>query len=303
MLSLDFAVSAVLAANVTPKSHKQLVKEPHFLSEVCEAAPLVYKSRLLLMECMRPASGGRSEDYYLTLKDVEGDKPLAHFAEGYGLASALVHRGEVYVSASHWENESWNDVTVFHSRDLKTWESHVALRQEPGEHLFNTSVCAAGSRFVMAYETDDPKYVPFTIKFAESRDLHKWETIPGAIFGPDRYAACPALRYVDGMFYVLYLEHMKPAWRFETYLVRSRDLKEWEPSPRNPILAPEEGEDINTSDPDLAEFKGRTYLYYSIGDQRTYAKLKRAVYPGPMREFLKSYFPKGVPTVEFSARE
>jgi hypothetical protein len=32
-------------------------------------------------------------------------------------------------------------------------------------------------------------------------------------------------------------------------------------------------------------------------------ELKRAIYPGPMRELLESYFPEGEPMVEFSARE
>ena len=161
------------------------------------------------------------------------------------------------------------------------------IEQDPPEHIFNTSVCEADGKFVMAYETDDPAYVPFTIKFAQSGDLVHWDKMPGAIYGPDKYAACPCLRYLDGWYYMLYLEHMKPRWRFETYMVRSHDLKAWEPSPCNPILAPGEGENINTSDPDITEHRGRVYLYYSIGDQRTYSKLKRAVFNGTLAEFFR----------------
>jgi hypothetical protein len=90
---------------------------------------------------------------------------------------------------------------------------------------------------------------------------------------------------------LLYLEHRTPRWFFETFVARSRDLKTWESSPANPVLAPGEHDGINASDPDIAEFGGRTYLYYSVGDQRTWSKLRRAVYPGRLAEFFGSWFP------------
>ncbi|RKY68572.1 MAG: hypothetical protein DRP97_06130, partial [Candidatus Latescibacterota bacterium] len=73
-------------------------------------------------------------------------------------------------------------------------------------------MCQAGDRFVMAYESKEGKYPPFTIKFAESLDLRAWTKIPGAIYGTDRYTACPALRYVDDT--LLYVEWLTPEWRF-----------------------------------------------------------------------------------------
>lgn len=264
-----------------------MIKEKSYISDTCEAAPFVFRNRFLLMECTRPAGGGDIDDYYLIVRDVETGKEVARFAKGHGLASLWVHNQEVSVFASRWQNGTWNDVTLFRSVDLQCWSSKKVIEQDGGEHIFNTTVCASDEKFVMAYETNDPGYVPFTIKFAESEDLVDWIRIPGALFGPDRYAACPCLRYLDGWHYMLYLEHRKPQWLFETCMTRSRDLMEWEPSPRNPILAPEEGEGINTSDPDLIEYKGKVYLYYSIGDQRTYSKLKRAVFNGTLAEFFK----------------
>ena len=38
------------------------------------------------------------------------------------------------------------------------------------------------------------------------------------------------------------------------------------------------------------EFRGQTYLYYSVGDQRTWTKLRRAIYPGRLSEFFQSSF-------------
>jgi len=291
----DFLLGLTFPLVGTPSDASRLVKEPGYISEVCEAAPLVHNGRLLLMECIRPTASRGRGDCFITIRDVESGELLARFAQGYGLASAIVHGGELWVFASRYAEGTWSDVTLFRSRDLKCWSRQVVLEQEPPEHIFNTSVCATGDGFVMAYESDDPQYVPFTIKFCRSTDLVGWEKIPEAIFAPERYAACPALRWVDGSYYILYLEQRKPLWWFETFAARSCDLRNWELSARNPILAPEEGEDVNTSDPDLAEFEGKTYLYYSIGDQRTYAKLRRAVFPGTLSEFLHWCFAEPLP--------
>jgi len=273
-----------------PRRRALLVDQPN-LGDICEAAPVIWQDRLILMKCLRPTTGGTRADYFLTLEDAETGQPLARFAEGYSLASALAHHGSLYVFASRFEAAGWSDVTMFRSKDLRTWQQQVVVKQD-GEHLFNSSVCRTETGFVMAYESDDPKFTPFTVKFATATDLEHWTKRPDAIYGADRYAACPCLRYVNGWYYLLYLEHRTPRWFFETYLARSKDLKSWECSAANPILSPSLDDGINASDPDIIEFGGRTYLYYSVGDQRTWSKLKRAVYPGPLAAFYREYFPE-----------
>lgn len=272
-----------------PGAPAGLRPEPQSPGDFCEAAPVIWRKRLLLMKCNRPASGGSSADYFITLADADSGEQVARFGEGYSLASALVDRGEIHVFASRFAKDGWNDVTRLSSRDLTNWTRQVAVAQEK-EHLFNTSVCKAPRGFVMAYESDDPQYTPFTVKFATSADLVTWSKIPGVVFGADRYAACPCIRYVGGYYYLLYLEHRTPRWFFETYIARSKDLKSWELSPANPVLSPGPAEGINASDPDLIEFSGKTCLYYSVGDQRTWSKLKRVTYPGPLSRFFGEYF-------------
>ncbi len=266
--------------------------------DMCEVSPFVWKGRLCLLECQRPASGGKREDYALVVRDVETDAELSRFGEGYGLACAFAWRGKLRVFASRFEGDNWNDVTMFTSSDLKTWSSKVVIRQEPDEHLFNSSVCRSGEGFVMAYETNDPRWPPFTVKFAQSEDGEHWEKVPEVILGSDRYAACPCIRYADGWHYVLYLEHRTPSWRFETYIARSRDLKTWELSPANPVLTPAALDDgINASDPDIVEYKGKTLLYHSVGDQLTWMNIKLAEYPTRLGPWLKGWFREGgVPT-------
>jgi alpha-L-fucosidase len=219
-----------------------------------------------------------------------------------GLASALVHNGALHVFASRFDPAGWSDVTMFASKDLQSWRQKVVVKQER-EHLFNSSVCATDRGFLMAYESDDPKFTPFTVKFATSPDLEHWTVQTNMVFGADRYAACPSLRYADGFHYLMYLEHRSPRWFFETYVARSKDLRSWEFSPANPLLTPGLDDGINASDPDLIEFQGRTYLYYSTGDQRTWSKLKRAVYPGPLAGFFGGLFARSDATWEPRSRE
>lgn len=248
------------------------------------------------MECIRPASGGTEAEYYILLRDAETGDELARCAQGYGLASVIVQDQTLYIFASRWDRGDWKDVTLFKSSDLIRWDKKPVILGE-NESLFNSSVCRGEDGFVMAYESNDPVYPPFTIKFAHSPDLEIWHKLPEAIFGTDRYAACPAIRFVDGYYYVLYLEQRQPRWVFETYITRSKDLHHWELSASNPVLQAEGLEEgINASDPDLIELQGKTYLYYSVGDQLTWMNIKRAAYAGTIEAFLKSWYT--VPGIE-----
>jgi len=282
----------------SPKPDPVLTNEELLRRDMCELSPFIWQGRLCHMECVRPGSGGGREEYYLRIADAETDAELARLAEGYGLASILVHDGMAYVFASRWEEAGWRDVTAFRSRDLKQWESRLVIQGE-NEGIFNTSVCQGRRGFVMAYESDDPAYPAFTVKFARSADLWNWTKVPQAVFGTDRYTACPCLRYANGWYYMLYLERRAPRWFFETYLARSRDLLHWELSAANPVLTPDDlDEGINASDPEIVEFEGRTWVYYAVGDQLTWMNLKRAMYPGSMRTFLESWFAApGIPDV------
>jgi hypothetical protein len=129
------------------------------------------------------------------------------------------------------------------------------------------------------------------------------------VYSKEKYTACPALRYLDGYFYMIYLE-ARPGPAYESHVVRSRDLKRWEPSRLNPVLAFSDEDksianpkltakqrkavagarDINNSDVDLCEYRGKTVLYYSWGNQQGQEFLAEAVYEGALADFLRGYF-------------
>lgn len=260
------------------------------MRNMCEVSSVVWKGRPCHVAFHRPGRGGTPEDYYAVLSDAETGEVLGRFAEGYGLGCALVHDGALYIFASRFEEGNWNDVTMFTSKDLENWEQRVVVAQE-NEHLFNSSVCATDDGFVMAYESNDPTYPGFTTKFATSRDLATWEKVEGAAFGTDRYTACPNIHYLDGYYYVLYLERRTPRHFFETYITRSKDLRSWELSGANPVLrARGTDEGINASDVDVIEFEGSTHVHFTVGDQLSWMDVKRATYPGTKASFLKSWY-------------
>jgi hypothetical protein len=274
-----------------PKRSNEIFTDTEIVKkDLCEITPIVWKDRLCHLECIRPGGKGNPEEFYLLLKDAETGQELTRFAEGHGLACVHVHGDTLYAFASRWENDTWNDVTLFKSSDLANWSKKIVIEQE-NENLFNSSVCEGPDGFVMAYESSDPAYPAFTTKFATSPDLENWTKDPQATFGTNRYTACPCIRYVDGYYYVLYLENRSPRHYFETYITRSKDLRDWRLSAANPVLSPSEIDDgINASDPDVIEFEGKTYVYYSVGDQLTWMNLKRGVFPGTLEAFFERWY-------------
>ncbi len=281
--------SAIAPPPTTTVSHGltniEMVEE-----DMCEVSPFVWQGKLMEMVCVRPGSGGTPADYHLDIREAGSKEVLSVFAGGYGLASAFVDGDTFYAVASRFEAGNWNDVTLFSSKDLKNWEQRVIIQQED-EHLFNSTLCKGPDGYVLAYESNTPDYPGFTTKFASSKDLVTWEKLPEATFGTNRYTACPEIHYVDGYYYVMYLERHPPRHFFETYVTRSKDLKHWELSSANPVISPvglEEG--VNASDPALIEFGGKTYVYYCVGDQLTWMDVKRGVYPGSVAEFFAQWY-------------
>ena len=277
-----------------------------------ETTPVVFKDRLYRFEYVRDNyHANKPRVSFFRFIDVATDQATPAFAQGCHLGCALVEGTTAYAfGVDKWGGSK---ITVFWSKNLENWESQLGL-DLVGWGLYNASVCKADSRYVMAVEVGAPKEVvgvPFTIFFAESRDLHTWKLLPQeCVYSKEKYTACPALRYIDGYFYMIYLE-TRPGPTYETHIIRSKDLKSWESSKLNPVLAfsnddkkianpkltPEQqkaiaqAKDINNSDLDLCEFQGKTIIYYSWGNQQGTEFLAEAVYEGTLASFVRGYFP------------
>lgn len=280
--------------------------------DMVEVTPVVFKDRLYRFEYVRqnyrPNRTGRS---YFRFVDVKSGKPTSAFAPDRHLGSAYEEDDTVFAyGVNIWGG---SNIRVFWSSDLMTWRSQDALSL-PRWGIYNTSVCRGDDRYVMAIETGEPKEsvgVRFTMFFAESADLLKWGMLPlDRVFSMDRYTACPALRFVNGYYYMIYLE-ARTGPTYEPHMVRSKDLIRWESSPHNPVMCfsdedkrianpglttdqrrrVEGAVNINNSDVDLCEFEGRTIIYYSWGNQQGTEFLAEAEYDGTMESFFQGFFP------------
>lgn len=286
--------------------------------DLVETTPIVFKDKLYRFEYVSERyRGNTTGDSYFRFVDQETGDPSSPFAAGYHLGNVYVEDDILYVSGTDiWDGEK---VDLFISDDMRQWEHRPALNL-PGYGIFNTSLCKADDQYILMFEVGKPEAIAgvrFTARFAVSKDLRTWAlTAPECTYSKDRYTAPHALRWLDGWYYNFYLEAFHAPQthpRYEQYVVRSRDLVDWEQSPFNPVLAsspedktianprltPEERERIaaadnwNNSDIDMCEFQGRTIINYSWGNQHGNEFLAEAVFEGSLAEFLTGWFNEG----------
>lgn len=279
--------------------------------DMVETNPVVFNGKLLRFEYVRNGYWNNpTGDSYFRFVDHETGEVSPAFGQGFHLGCAFVENDTAYVTAVDiWDGER---IFLFKSSDLVNWESRLILHL-PGFGLFNTSLCRAGDKYVLMYEIGKPPEEAgerFTARFATSPDLVHWEVTPPACnYAKDRYTAPHCLRYLDGWFYNFYLECHQG---YETRVVRSKDLIQWEASPLNPVLVAsaedkqiynpklmlvqrnkiQAAENINNSDIDFCEFNGKLIINYSWGNQQGTEFLAEAVFNGTEAEFLKGWFPE-----------
>lgn len=311
----------IMIASCADTSTEETIKRPQIKKlgtidcDLVETTPVVFQGRLYRFEYVRERyKPNQSGDSYFRFIDHETGEASPAFAVGYHLGSAYVEGDTVYVTGVDiWNGER---IQMFASADLRNWISRTVI-ELPGYGIFNTSLCKAQDRYVLMYELGKPKEEVgqrFTARFAISGDLHRWYITPEECnYDKSRYTAPHCLRYLDGYYYVFYVEELRSDNKpyYETYVVRSKDLIAWESSPLNPVmqysdddkkianpdLTAEQREhiaasvNVNNSDIDFCEFKGKVIINYAWGNQQGTEFLAEAVYEGPEKAFLQGWFP------------
>lgn len=312
----DFAAS--LMTGKIPR-RKRLTKLGTVKINTVESTPVVWEGELLRFEWVRNlnwgASGGvnRAVGCYQFV-NMKNEETVCTFANDHSFGCCYSENGKMYVIGVRG-NGGGNILDLFVSSDLENWECSTVLTFPEGISLFNTSICKGDGKYIMAIEiggTHEAVGVPFTCVFAQSYDLLNWTMLDMLeySYSRKRYTACPCIRYVDGLYYMIYLEGA-PCHRWLPYIVRSRDLKEFELGLTNPIMWPDDDdkkvicserfteEDLsyienavncNNSDFDMCDYNGKTLITYSWGNQYGKEFLALAQYDGNSEEFLKSFF-------------
>jgi alpha-L-fucosidase len=313
LAAILFLCTMAFARAQTNPSRPEIRKLGTIDLDMVETTPIVLGGKLWRFEWVRQGTGqqywnNQRRTNYFRFRDPENGTVTPPFADGHEFGSAFVSDGSVYVTGT----ETRSRVNLFVSDDLTNWTKRAVIN-DPRYGIFNTSICKTSNDYLLAFEIDKPAEeagVPFTIRFARSPDLKEWNITPPACnFTKQRYSAAPCLRWHDGWFYLFYLEAHDG---YETRLVRSRDLMTWQASPLNPVLraSPEDkrianprltsaqqaaiaaAKNINNSDLDFCEWKGRLIINYSWGNQQGTEFLAEAIYDGTEGNFLQSWFPR-----------
>lgn len=162
----------------------------------------------------------------------------------------------------------------------------------------------------MALELYEEGLVMFTFRFLESQDMVHWKFTP-YIFGNKYYVAAPLLRFLNGYYYLWFLKESLPNphdptvgaklkdWTrrkdkvhriWITHLARSKDLIDWQISPKTFLVPDRNDEGINTSDVDIAELNGKTYVFYMGGDQANWTNIKIATTDASLDSLVGKFF-------------
>lgn len=297
----------------------QIIKTGTIDANIVEANPIVFQDKLYIMEYIRSSDafcstgyyGAKGEKSHFRFLDVAENEYTVTFGHGLHMGNAFVNDGKVYVTAV--ENWGKGRFYIMESDDLLHWSNPRVILENPCWAGYNTSCCKAGDRFVLAFELGKPKElvgVPFTMFFAESKDMKTFHVLPEAIFGKDFYTGAPMLRYYGVYFYFFYLDGGYDTG-FTTRVARSSDLQYWDIS-RKTVLGYDDVDrsiadkavnpeiwgrqaatavNINASDLDMTEFNGNLEFVYSWGNQRGVEFLARGIIKNTDEEtFCKSFF-------------
>jgi hypothetical protein len=294
-----------------------------------ETSLFVLKGRLYRMEWRHPdyygirASDCKSDVDYFNLARTcivdhdTGQVVASPDTKGFILSTVFVDGDTVRVFAT--QTSPRNRVDMWSSNDLRTWRQ-TRLWELPAWTVFNVSVCKAEAKYCMSIEVDGPAAeagIPFTTRFAVSKDLRTWETLPREYsYDWARFTSPHFLRYLDDCYYLFYVDSSPKG--YTTNVVRSKDLKKWVSSPFNPILQPSDEDkrianpklsqekqryvkeggrkkesNINNSDLEFVEYNGTVILGYGCGAQTgDYKFIAEAVYEGTESQFLRGWFPQ-----------
>ena len=283
--------------------------------DLVEAHYFVWKGRLLREEWARAHYKDRVHPaMHFQIRDAETNERITTMAMNHHFGTVYVEGETLYVLGS---TPKHNAIDIFKTTDLKNWEQWNVLTDKRFK-IMNTSLIKVDDEYVLMFETDRPGYRSWAARFMKSKDLKTWKLLSGDhVYGRYIQAAPHCLRYANGYYYIFHVRRhsVDGEMNWTINVVRSKDLKNWEESPFNPLMAPHEDDrklaprvtfteaqkkriatdpDTNNSDIDVFGYKGKTIISYAWGNQKGIEHLAEAECELPIEKFLAGWFPPGV---------
>lgn len=279
-----------------------------------EMTPFVFKGERYRLEnvlahYLTPGMsvGTRPAENHFRIRRESDDRLISIPLLDHYFASAFVQKDRCYCFAADQESGHCR-LDMISSTDLISWTAPECILDLSGSGavVCNSSVAFDGSRYVLLYECSDPGFPVYTFKFLASADLVHWEKIPEALCLDRKYGGGPALYWVNGFYYVTYVDlfihTLERRLAFRTSVTRSKDLIRWEEAPENrPLLLPDfssrpdpEGHpdvyDVNASDAEFIQEGGDVRVYYAGGNQWGVSDNRTALFPGTMQDLFEGCF-------------
>lgn len=259
-----------------------------------EATPIVFNGQRYIISFggRQDAGGG------IIVADFQGNVVTHVSMPNMATGSAIIENGVIYIYGSTGVTVQGtlthgNQIIMSMSVDLFNWTTPVVVQQMPPDvGTANTSVTKTPDGYVMAYDFTSPGFTNYSYRFLFSTDLTNWSPVGGTFRG-DQYTSCPTIRWMDGQYYLFYLDKARQNnyTAYFTKMARSADLVNFEyQSAPYAVISPGPGEGTAVTDLDLVEDGGVTYFIYSAGDQQTWGEEHISLYRGTLSEFVKLFF-------------
>lgn len=250
-----------------------------------EASVVFFEGKTYVISFPKEDSRGHMPRH-IKVMDYQSNTTISSTLWPDAFGSAFVSNGRVWVFGSDGDK-----IQMTSTNDFFHWDPMTTVMAAPANtQFFNTSITKGPEGYVMTYEVDEPGQSYFTFRVAKSVDLLNWTTV-GRKFSNGGFA-CPTIRYVDGMYYIVGLDGsagLSNGGGHITHIARTVDFETYETSVQA-VLTPDAGEGSNASDLDFTDTDHGMVAVYMDGDQQNWAHLRVATYSGTVAQFLKSFF-------------
>lgn len=261
-----------------------ILRSPNYLPEVQESSPVIWHDKVVLVESVHNQRNGIG----INIKTIQGAL-IRYIPWPYGFASATNEQGQIIIHGNSGVSTHGNSIRrmVLDGDTLAQLNDATVYQAKTDETIYNTSYAAG----ILAVETSTGNGRFKTRFLTTTQD--PYQDI-GQTFDDDGYAACPTVKYINGMMYVFYMTTKKLAhpignleYGFETRVVRTKDFVNFEAA-RHIMLRPDLADGINASDIDLVEHDHKVYINYIYGDQIGLNGNRIAYFYGTMEDLAKA---------------